>query len=62
MPRFLIHDRDSIYSAELDLAIKSMGLKILKTPVRAPTANAYCERLIGSRMRKLSTIQREMGR
>jgi putative transposase len=29
-----------------------MGLKILKTPVRAPTANAYCERLIG-------TIRRE---
>jgi len=52
MPRFLIHDRDSIYSVELDLAIKSTGLKILKTPVRAPTANAYCERLIG-------TIRRE---
>jgi putative transposase len=52
VPRFLIHDRDSIYSAELGLSIKSMGLKILKTPVRAPTANAYCERLIG-------TIRRE---
>lgn len=50
--RFLIHDRDSIYSASLDLAIESMGLKILKTPVMAPTANAYCERLIG-------TIRRE---
>lgn len=50
--RFLIHDRDSIYSADLDLAIEGMGLKILKTPVRAPTANAYCERLIG-------TIRRE---
>ncbi len=50
--RYLIHDRDSIYSADLDLALKSMGLKILKTPVRAPTANAYCERLIG-------TIRRE---
>jgi putative transposase len=50
--RFLIHDRDSIYSADLDSAIESMSLKILKTPVRAPTANAYCERLIG-------TIRRE---
>jgi putative transposase len=50
--RFLIHDRDSIYSPDLDLAIESMGLKILKTPVRSPTANAYCERLIG-------TIRRE---
>ena len=52
VPRFLIHDRDSIFSAELDLAIQSMGFKILKTPVRTPTANAYCERLIG-------TIRRE---
>ena len=50
--RYLIHDRDTIYSADLDLAIESMGLEILKTPVRAPTANAYCERLIG-------TIRRE---
>jgi len=50
--RYLIHDQDSIYSADLDLAIKSMGVKILKTPVRAPTANTYCGRLIG-------TIRRE---
>ena len=50
--RYLIHDRDSIYSVELDSGIKSMGLKILKTPVRTPTANAYCERIIG-------TIRRE---
>ena len=52
IPSYLIHDRDSIYSAELDQAIKAMGVEILKTPVRAPTANAYCERLIG-------TIRRE---
>ena len=25
-----------------------MGLRILKTPFRAPQANAYCERLVGS--------------
>ena len=46
--RFLIHDRDCIYSADLDLSIESTGIKILKTPVRAPTANAFCERLIGT--------------
>ena len=50
--RFLIHDRDSIYSADLDQAVKAMGMEVLKTPARAPTANAYCERLIG-------TIRRE---
>ena len=46
--RYLIHDRDSIYSPELDSALKAMGLKVLKTPFRAPQANAYCERLVGS--------------
>jgi putative transposase len=50
--RFLIHDRDSIYSSELDSALKAMGLSILKTPFRAPQANAFCERLVG-------TIRRE---
>ncbi len=46
--RYLIHDRDRIYSRELDSGLKAMGLRILKTPFRAPQANAYCERLVGS--------------
>jgi putative transposase len=50
--RFLIHDHDSIYSADADRTIAAMGLTILKTPVRSPQANAFCERVIG-------TIRRE---
>jgi putative transposase len=50
--RFVLHDRDSIYSAELDSALKAMSLRILKTPFQAPQANAFCERVIG-------TIRRE---
>jgi putative transposase len=46
--RFLIHDHDSIFSAEVDEELKSFGLKVLRTPVQAPKANAYCERLIGT--------------
>jgi putative transposase len=46
--RFLIHDRDSIYSQELDVAVRAMGVKVLKTPFRSPQANSHCERLIGS--------------
>jgi len=34
--RFLVHDRDSIYSSEFDSALKAMGVSILKTPFRAP--------------------------
>ena len=29
--RFVLHDRDSIYSTELDSALKAMGLKVLNT-------------------------------
>ena len=50
--RFLIHDRDAVFSRELDTAIEQMGVKVLKTPVRAPKANAYCERLIGTMRRE----------
>jgi transposase InsO family protein len=50
--RSLIHDRDSIYSAAVDRAVGAMGLTVLKTPVRCPQANAFCERLIGTMRRE----------
>src|SRR6266852_1026559 len=46
--RFLIHVRDSIFSTEVDDELKSFGLKVLRAPVQAPKANAFCERLIGT--------------
>ncbi|MBI3392089.1 MAG: transposase [Nitrospirae bacterium] len=46
--RFLIHDRDSIFSEALDRSVANMGIRVLKTPVRAPKANAFCERVIGT--------------
>lgn len=46
--RFLIYDRDRIYSFQFDAGLKAMGLGILKTPFRAPQANAFCERLVGT--------------
>jgi putative transposase len=50
--RWLIHDRSGIFSSELDRSVEAMGLTVLKTPVGAPKANAYCERLIGSLRRE----------
>src|SRR6516225_501941 len=50
--RFLLHDRDTIFSAEVDQQLKAFGLRVLRTPVRAPKANAYCERLVGSLRRE----------
>jgi putative transposase len=49
--RFVIHDRDSIFSG-CDSELKAFSVRVLKTPVRAPKANAYWERLVG-------TIRRE---
>jgi putative transposase len=50
--RFVIHDRDTIYSEGVDRSLEAMGLEVLKTPARVPQANTFCERLIG-------TIRRE---
>jgi putative transposase len=50
--RFLIHDHDAIFSRELDQRIGHLGLKVLKTPVRSPQANALCERLLGTLRRE----------
>lgn len=46
--RFLIHDRDSIFSRDVDATISRLGLRVLRTPVRAPKANAVVERLVGT--------------
>jgi putative transposase len=50
--RFMIHDRDSIFSAEVDQQLEAFGLRVLHTPARAPKANAYCERLVGTMRRE----------
>src|ERR1017187_3679141 len=47
--RFLIHDRDSIFSAEFDHELaEGLGLTVLRTPPQSPQANAHCERLVGT--------------
>jgi transposase InsO family protein len=50
--RFLIHDRDGIFSQQLDQQVQHLRLRVLKTPVRSPQANAFCERLIGTLRRE----------
>ena len=50
--RVLLHDRDSIFSAQLDQHIRNLGLRVLKTPPQCPQANALCERLIGTLRRE----------
>jgi transposase InsO family protein len=50
--RWLIHDRDAIYAPAFDEAVEAMGLRVPKTPVRTPEANAFCERVIGTMRRE----------
>jgi transposase InsO family protein len=50
--RFLIHDRDSIFSHALDQGICHLGLRVLKMPPHSPQANALCERLLGTLRRE----------
>jgi putative transposase len=47
-PRFIIRDRDDKYGGEFDRVACGVGTSVLKTPVRAPKANAFCERFLGS--------------
>src|SRR5215831_8985985 len=50
--RFVIHDRDCIFSEAVDQGLTNLGVRVLRTPVRAPKANSVCERLGGSLRRE----------
>jgi putative transposase len=46
--RVLICDRDAKWSETVRARLRDAGLRVIRTPYRAPNANAYCERLIGT--------------
>jgi transposase InsO family protein len=50
--RFLIRDRDSKLTAAFDAVFAGADILIIRTPVRAPRANAIAERWIGTLRRE----------
>ena len=51
--RFLIHDRDPLFTTAFGEVFKFEGLRIITTLPRTPRMNAICERVIGTLRREL---------
>ena len=51
--RFLIHDRDPLFSTAFGEVFKAEGLEVITTLPKTPRMNAICERVIGTLRREL---------
>jgi transposase InsO family protein len=47
-PRFLIHDHDAKYGSAFARVAAASAIEVIRTPIRAPRANATCELFLGT--------------
>ena len=46
--RFLLHERDAKFPRAFDALVSGENIRVIRTPVRAPNANAHMERSVGT--------------
>jgi hypothetical protein len=60
--QFLVRDRDCKFTAAFDEVFTSGGTRVIKCPVRAPRANAFAERWVGTARRECTDHLLVLGR
>jgi putative transposase len=51
--KFLLRDRDCKFTASFDQVFRSQGMEVLRLPYRAPRANSFAKRWVGTARREL---------
>ncbi|MGI5320976.1 integrase core domain-containing protein [Actinomadura nitritigenes] len=51
--RFLIHDREPVFTGAFDEVFKAEGVRIIRTLPRTPRMNAICDQAVGTLRREL---------